>query len=117
MPIRPDQMWFYPIDWKELSAEIRFKRAGSRCESCRRPHKQLVCHLGDGTWWHSEALVWRDGSGRRLRRRPGHVIYRTQVTYVVLACAHLDHDPTNNASTNLAALCVAARNDARPELQ
>jgi hypothetical protein len=28
-----------------------------------------------------------------------------RTTYVVLACAHLDHDPSNNAFANLAALC------------
>ena len=105
MPIRPDQIWFYPIDWKELSAEIRFKRAGSRCERCGRPHRQLVVHLGDGRWWDSLAAVWRDGDGRRQRQRPGHVMYYARTTYVVLACAHLDHDPSNNLPRNLAALC------------
>ena len=28
-----------------------------------------------------------------------------RLTYVVLACAHLDHDPGNSAPANLAALC------------
>lgn len=105
MPIRPDQIWFYPIDWRELSAEIRFNRAGSRCERCDRPHRKFIVHLGDGRWWDSLALVWRDGEGRRQRRRPDHAIYHARTTYVVLACAHLDHDPTNNAPRNLAALC------------
>ncbi|WP_332747329.1 hypothetical protein [Sphingomonas sp. ZB1N12] len=27
------------------------------------------------------------------------------MTFVVLACAHLDHDPGNNAPANLKALC------------
>lgn len=105
MPIRPDQMWFYPIDWKELSSEIRFKRAGSCCERCRRPHRHLIVHLGDGRWWDSVASAWRDGDGRRRRQRPGHVLDRARTTYVVLACAHLDHNPGNNAPRNLAALC------------
>ncbi len=105
MPIRPDQRWFYPIDWRELSTKSRFNRAKSRCEECRRPHKQLVVHLGDGVWWDADIENWRDGSGRPLRRRPDHVIYRAHVTYVVLACAHLDHDPTNNDPGNLSALC------------
>lgn len=30
---------------------------------------------------------------------------RVRTTYVVLACAHLNHDPSNNAAANLAALC------------
>ena len=105
MPIRPDQRWFYPIDWLQLSAEIRFRRARSRCERCRRPHLQVVVHLGDGSWWDRAEATWRDGGGRRLRRRPEHLLHRSRVTYVVLTCAHLDHDPGNNAPRNLAALC------------
>ena len=32
MPIRPEYRWLYPIDWPQLSAMIRFARAGGRCE-------------------------------------------------------------------------------------
>lgn len=105
MPIRPDQRWFYPIDWVQLSAYVRFNRAKSCCERCRRPHLQSVLHIGDGVWWDRTRLTWRDGDGRRLRRRPNAVADRMRATYVVLACAHLDHDPTNSDSRNLAALC------------
>ena len=38
MPIRREYRWFYPIDWPQLSAAIRFGRAKGRCEHCRRPH-------------------------------------------------------------------------------
>lgn len=106
MPIRHENRWFYPIDWKQLSAEIRFRRAGSRCERCRRPHLQTAFHLGDGRWWDASLGVWRDGQGRRLRKRPDRIIQdMRRPTYVVLACAHLDHDPSNNDPHNLAALC------------
>jgi hypothetical protein len=27
MPIRRHHRWLYPIDWRELSASIRFRRA------------------------------------------------------------------------------------------
>ncbi|SEG69760.1 hypothetical protein SAMN04488144_14530 [Methylobacterium sp. 190mf] len=30
MPIRPEHRFFYPIDWPQLSAVIRFRRAGYR---------------------------------------------------------------------------------------
>ena len=30
MPIRPQYKWFYPIDWPQLSAVIRFERAKGR---------------------------------------------------------------------------------------
>jgi len=36
MPIRRDLRGFYPIDWRQLSDAIRFKRAKGRCESCSR---------------------------------------------------------------------------------
>jgi hypothetical protein len=54
MPIRPQHKWFYPIDWPQLSAMIRFERAKGRCERCGRPHRQEIQHLGDGRWWDEE---------------------------------------------------------------
>jgi hypothetical protein len=53
--------------------------------------------------------MWRDRQDRPVRSLPRpealptHVARRT--TRVVLATAHLDHDPTNNWSRNLKALC------------
>lgn len=43
MPIRPQNRFFYPIDWVQLSEAIRFGRAKGCCEQCGRPHGQLVC--------------------------------------------------------------------------
>ena len=105
MPIRPELRGFYPIDWKQLSAVIRFERAKGRCETCGRPHGQLVQHLGDGRWLDEERGAWRTGRGRALPRfePPASMIIRH--TKVVLATAHLDHDPTNNPARNLKALC------------
>ncbi len=54
MPIRRHHRWLYPIDWRELSASIRFRRAKGRCEGCGRPHGRVVLHLGDGRWWDEE---------------------------------------------------------------
>ena len=99
MPIRAEYRWFYPIDWPQLSAVIRFKRARGRCEGCGRPHGRLVVHLGDGRWWDAEKGVWRDGKGRVVRRRvpvPPVVLEAVQSTRVYLATAHRDHDPTHN---------------------
>ena len=36
LPIRRQYRWLYPIDWRELSAAIRFRRAKGRCEGCGR---------------------------------------------------------------------------------
>lgn len=111
MPIKPELRWLYPIDWRELSAAIRFGRAAGRCEGCRRPHGAWVWHLGDGRWWDETAATWRDGRGRALAGSgpaptlAGAPPYRLRRTRVVLAAAHRDHDPTHNRPTNLVALC------------
>jgi len=55
MPIGREHRFFYPIDWPQLSAVIRFRRAGGRCEGCGRPHGQAVWHLGDGLCWDAQA--------------------------------------------------------------
>ncbi|VTZ21650.1 conserved hypothetical protein [Methylocella tundrae] len=106
MPIRPQYKWLYPIDWPQLSAMIRFERAKGRCEECSRPHGREIRHLGDGRWWDEEGQTWRNGRGRPLPSLAligDDVVVRT--TKVVLATAHLDHDPTNNRRRNLKALC------------
>ena len=105
VPIRPENRWLYPIDWQQLSATVRLKRAGARCERCGRPHLRRVAHLGDGRWWDADARTWRTDRGRRIGNRVGFALATVRTTYVVLACAHLDHDPGNNASANLKALC------------
>jgi len=119
MPIAREHRWLYPIDWPELSAVIRFTRAKGRCEHCSRPHGRDVLHLGNGIWWDEDAALWRDGQGRKVRRlptpddlsraQPGFIGIappaHLRVTRVVLASAHLNHDPSDNRTRNLAALC------------
>ncbi len=107
MPIRPEHRWLYPLDWPQLSALIRFERAKARCEECTRPHGRLVFHLGDGRWWDAEMSTWRNGRGRTLRSLPPPERWNTRLrtTRVFLACAHLNHDPTDNRSRNLKAFC------------
>ncbi|MEG3085479.1 hypothetical protein U1707_17700 [Sphingomonas sp. PB2P12] len=102
MPIRPENRWVYPIDWPQLSQAIRFDRAGERCA---RPHRRFVAHLGDGRWWDGDAACWRSARGRRIAMRDRFELSSVRTTYVVLACAHLDHDPGHNIPANLAALC------------
>ena len=70
MPIRPEYRWLYPIDWPQLSAVIRFRRAGGRCESCGRPHGRIVFALPDGRWWDGIDRNWRSGRGKLLRATP-----------------------------------------------
>jgi hypothetical protein len=102
MPIRPQHKWFYPIDWPQLSAMIQFERAKGRCERCGRPHGRDIRHLGDGRWWDEDEKTWRNRCGRALPRcaRVGDDI-AVRTTRILLAAAHLDHDPTNNRLRNL----------------
>ncbi|MGH1569535.1 hypothetical protein ACRAWG_01255 [Methylobacterium sp. P31] len=107
MPIRREHRFLYPIDWPQLSAAIRFRRAGRRCEGCGRPHGKRVFHLGDGRWWDAQAATWRDGRGRlrRLASSTADVLAIVRTTRVLLATAHRDHDTSNCADANLAAFC------------
>jgi hypothetical protein len=105
VPIRRELRWLYPIDWPQLSALVRFGRAGGRCERCGRPHGQMVHHLGDGRWWDEGTGTWRDGRGREVAPPAYGEYKRLRRTRVVLAAAHLDHDPGNNRPRNVRALC------------
>jgi hypothetical protein len=78
-----------------------------------------VLHLGDGVWWDEDISGWRNGQGKGVRRlpspdallfaQPGFVGIdppsQVRITRVVLASAHLNHDPGDNRLRNLAALC------------
>lgn len=105
MPIRSEMRWFYPIDWVQLSREVRFGWAGGRCQQCRRPHGEAVRCLPDGRWYDAAAGIWIDGAGQPSAW-PDIVDYaRHRTSRVVLAACHRDHDPTNNRRRNLVALC------------
>ena len=106
MPIRPQHRWLYPIDWPQLSAWVRFTRAARRCECCGRPHGKVVAHLGDGRWWDEQAGTWRSGRGRPLSGLPSPTSgLPVKWTKVVLATAHLNHNPGDNRPQNLKAWC------------
>ncbi|WP_070157515.1 hypothetical protein [Sphingobium phenoxybenzoativorans] len=105
MPIMREHRWLYPIDWAELSKVIRFDRAKGRCEHCCRPHGQQIFHLGDGRWWDRHLQHWRDGRERPVRQSEQDLAAIVRIMRVNTACAHLNHDPTDNASRNLASLC------------
>lgn len=84
MPIRPENLARYPKNWKQISQEIRFGRAGGRCEclgECGRgTHEGRCPNLHGGTAY---------GTGSK----------------VVLTTAHLDHTPENCDPENLRAFC------------
>ena len=106
MPIRKQHRWLYPIDWPQITEAVRFGRAKGRCEQCRRPHGQIVCHLGDGRWWDKTDGVWRDGHGQKVRTPlPAPLPDHAPTTRVYLATAHLDNNPGHNEPRNLRAFC------------
>jgi hypothetical protein len=105
MPIRPELRPLYPPRWRELSARVRFARAGGRCQGCGRPHLASVRCLPDGRWWDAAARTWRGRHGRPARWPDLVELARHRTTRAVLAAAHLNHDPTDNRLRNLRALC------------
>ena len=107
MPIKPELRYYYPIDWPQISRWVRFVRAKGCCEACGRPHGQVVRHLGDGRWWDEARQTWRDGRGRKSPCPAPAEQEPPRTTKVVLAAAHLDHDPGHcgRRHRNVKALC------------
>lgn len=105
MPIRRDLRPLYPRNWRQISREVRFVRAGGRCQGCGRPHGAVLRCLPDGRWLDAERGLWRDARGRPARAPDLVEWTRLRTTRVVLAAAHLDHDPANNRLRNLRCLC------------
>jgi hypothetical protein len=105
MPIKAEMRWFYPIDWPQLSRHVRFERAGGLCQRCGRPHGAIVRCLPDGRWYDAARGTWRTHQGRPARGPQIAEAARMRQTRVVLAAAHLDHNPSNNRLKNLRGLC------------
>ena len=105
MPIRPEMRGFYPRDWQEISQKVRFARAAGVCQSCGRPHGIQIRCLPDGRWFDAVRGTWRNGRGRPSRWPDLVEAAQIRHTRVVLAAAHLDHDPRNNRLRNLRGLC------------
>jgi hypothetical protein len=105
MPIRCELRDLYPAHWRALSRRVRFERAGGFCQAAARPHCSTVRCLSDGQWLDPAQQTWRDRRGRIARWPDLEQMVRLRTTRVVLAAAHLDHDPANNRLCNLRSLC------------
>ena len=105
MPIRRELRDLYPANWRDLSRYVRFERGGSACQGCGRPHGTIVRCLPDGRWYDLARQTWRDRRGGSARWPDLEQMIRLRTTRVVLAAAHLDHDPSNNRLRNLRSLC------------
>jgi hypothetical protein len=105
MPIRREFRVLYPLHWDEISRRVRFERAGGACERCGRPHGVELRCLPDGRWFDHRRRTWRDRRGRPARWPDLEEMTHQYTTRVILAAAHLDHDPANNRLRNLRSLC------------
>ena len=95
MPIKEENKKLYPENWKEIREAI-LKRANNKCEFC-------------GVENH--ALGFRNYKGEfiKLNENPKDNdeddVLNNHIFRIVLTIAHLDHNPENNNSENLRALC------------
>jgi hypothetical protein len=84
LPIRPENAHRYPSNWREISARIRFVRAGGRCEcsgQCGLAHPGGRCPA-----LHDQA-------------------HPETGSEVCLTTAHLNHTPEDVRESNLLAAC------------
>jgi hypothetical protein len=116
MPIRPEMRGFYSSDWPQISRRVRFERAAGVCQGCGRPHGITVRCLPDGRWYDATRRTWRNAHGRVARWPDLVEVAPIRHTRVMLAAAHLDHDPRNNRLRNLKSLCQRTtwRSDGSP---
>jgi hypothetical protein len=105
MPIKREMRGFYPADWPAISQRVRFERAGGICQDCGRPHGARIRCLPDGRWFDATQGTWRNGRGRTARWPDLVEVAQIRHTHVILAAAHLDHNPRNNRLRNLRSLC------------
>jgi hypothetical protein len=119
MPIRPELRHFYTgAKWRETRERIR-ARAGDRCEQYKAKNHELILRAGD-LWAYfycfaefnpqpggMDSFEWHDFKGNLLDlpadERP--TFAQSRLTSVQCGVAHLDHDPANNADSNLKFLC------------
>lgn len=104
MPIKPENLARYPVDWATVVVPRIRARSGNKCERCGVPNG---------------AVGYRDcggffvlGTGQDADWKAGDVFDDgTKVIRIVLTVAHLhDPDPANCADDNLAHLCQRCHN-------
>lgn len=113
MPIRSEMKALYPANWNEISARIRYERAGNKCEKCGVKNHSLGARDKNGNFM----LVEPDGEKllRLAWPRPGEYRWfpdgvHRKVMRIVLTVAHLNHDPADCRDENLAAWCQRCHN-------
>jgi len=87
MPIRPENKKRYPINWKDISLQIK-QRANYKCEFCEAIHNSYVKK-------YTREICTPD---------------EENVVKIILTVAHLEHTPENCNEDNLRALCQKCHN-------
>ena len=111
MPIKPENKVRYPKNWKEISEDIRFNRAGNRCEVCGVKNYELGGRDSSGNWHKAHPvkerkcrLVWpKQGNEWWCGDSDNPLMLR--IVKIILTVAHLDHTPENCDYDNLKAMC------------
>lgn len=98
MPIRREWRHFYGREWRTEIRPRILLRAAKRCEFCGVADRAMGTRDGRGTF-HALTPAELDASTAEGELRGRRVIR------IVLTIAHIDHNPSNNADTNLKALC------------
>jgi len=132
MPVRAEHRAFFAsAEWRAIRETI-LARDGRACQRCAKPDRELVAVRRDGSGRWSLDLVhalgrynvavamtirtcrdaiarrdwkvirWFDGTGARTPAPAAGPVFLIRC---VVTIAHLNHDSTDHADSNLAALC------------
>jgi hypothetical protein len=96
MPIKDKSL--YPPNWKDIRKRI-LEREGHCCKTCGVENYSIGYRDYKGEWNEIEKSDYGDAIAQ-MAEQTGYKVIK-----IVLTIAHLDHDPTNNNESNLAALC------------
>lgn len=90
----------YHPEWKDRIRPTILKRAGYKCETCKIAHKAIGYRMPDGKFIECDKYMqgWCKTNGIKCIR-------------IILTIAHLNHDVSDNAESNLRALCQKCHNN------
>lgn len=111
MPIRPENRKRYPPNWKQISKAAK-ERAGHKCEFCGVEQYAVGQRDDEGRFHYAcgsayyDQMMYAESYQKACEARdhlneyedPQHIV-------IVLAVAHLDHQPENCEPENLCVLC------------
>lgn len=112
-------------EWLEIRRQV-LARDGNACQTCRVQNRSTVMRgagadSGTFMYWDRPVFsgtdmpfidvgVYDENTGDQVDVKLEGEFNWPKTTLIVLTIAHLDHDPTNNDLSNLAALCQLHHN-------